>query len=190
MNRCGYDVLFQDVDIVWFQDPLPYFLEEAPPTVDGFFMDDGARSDRFAPYPANSGFFFLRHNPRTSHLLETLLFVQDLVIQWGSHQSVFIQSLELHVLRHGLTVSILDADLFPGGYMFHHAKAKLEAVREGTLKPYIFHMNWTQYKEEKLANFKEAGMWYVDNGTQCVFPGLEDSAEENVRLLEQCCVLG
>ncbi len=39
------------------------------------------------------------------------------MIQWGSHQSVFIQLIESHVLRHGLTVGILPSDDYAGGFM-------------------------------------------------------------------------
>lgn len=189
VSRCGYDVLFQDVDVVWFQDPLSFFLDPAqsPPETDGFFMDDGARSERFSPYPANSGFFFLRHNPRTQHMLQSMLFLQDLVIQWGSHQSVFIQTLEAHLLRHGLTVQILSKDLFPGGYIFHHEKDKLDDVREGRLRPFMFHMNWTAFKKEKLENFAAAGMWYNDQcGVEDLVLSIESSAP--TLTLDQCCL--
>jgi hypothetical protein len=78
-NRLGYDVLFQDADIVWFKDPTTLFSD---PSIDSYFMDDGARSERFAPYFTNSGFFFFRKNKRTTHFLESLLFIHDMVIQW------------------------------------------------------------------------------------------------------------
>ena len=120
-------------------------------------------------------------------MLQSMLFLQDFVIQWGSHQSVFIQTLEAHVLRHGLAVQILSKDLFPGGYMFHHEKDKLNDVREGRLRPFMFHMNWTAFKKEKLENFAAAGMWYND---QC---GVEDlvlstEASAPTLTLDHCCL--
>ena len=69
--RLGYDVLFQDADLVWFRPPWEAFED---PDVDGFFMDDGARSERFAPLYANSGFYFLRSNPVVNHFMQTVLF--------------------------------------------------------------------------------------------------------------------
>jgi uncharacterized protein YwbE len=33
-------------------------------------QDDGARSERFAPYYGNTGFFFARSNPRTAHFMQ------------------------------------------------------------------------------------------------------------------------
>jgi hypothetical protein len=37
----GYNVLFQDVDVVWYQDPLAYFNNDQS-DFDLFFQDDGA----------------------------------------------------------------------------------------------------------------------------------------------------
>ena len=54
----GYSVLFQDVDVVWYQNPLSYFESSSNPSIskwDLLFQDDGSRSDRFAPFSANSG---------------------------------------------------------------------------------------------------------------------------------------
>jgi hypothetical protein len=51
----GYNVLFQDVDVVWYKDPLPYFSSPAAQEWDMMFQDDGARSIRYAPYSPNTG---------------------------------------------------------------------------------------------------------------------------------------
>jgi hypothetical protein len=50
----GYDVLFQDVDVIWWKNPLEYFVQ-ADPEWDMFFQDDGARSVRYQPYSPNTG---------------------------------------------------------------------------------------------------------------------------------------
>ena len=57
INRMGYDVLFQDVDLVWYQNPLTYFHDKSNPnySFDILFQDDGARTTRYAPYSANTG---------------------------------------------------------------------------------------------------------------------------------------
>ena len=67
--RMNINVLFQDVDLVWFKDPFPFFREEILKSkekakitgsdVEGFFSDDGQRSLRYAPFYANSGFYYL-----------------------------------------------------------------------------------------------------------------------------------
>jgi Nucleotide-diphospho-sugar transferase len=52
---CGFNVLFQDVDLVWYRDPLPYLESEELGEWDLMFQDDGARSHRYAPYSPNTG---------------------------------------------------------------------------------------------------------------------------------------
>jgi hypothetical protein len=39
-------------------------------TADIFMQDDGARSERFGPYFGNTGFFFVRANGKTKHLMQ------------------------------------------------------------------------------------------------------------------------
>ena len=68
--RLNLNVLFQDVDLVWYKDPFPYFhkameesVEKTKKTgsvIEGFFSDDGQRSLRYAPFYANSGFYYLK----------------------------------------------------------------------------------------------------------------------------------
>jgi len=54
---CGYNVLFQDVDMVWYRDPLPFLESRELSEWDMIFQDDGARANRFAPYSPNTGTF-------------------------------------------------------------------------------------------------------------------------------------
>jgi hypothetical protein len=110
--RLGYDVLFQDADLVWFKDPWHVFSD---PAVDGYFMDDGSRSERFSPLYTNSGFYYLRSNPRVIHFMQTLLFSYDMIVQYASHQTIFIQTLQEHVSRNGLRVKLLPDVEFVGG---------------------------------------------------------------------------
>ena len=67
----GYDVLFQDADVVWLR-PDVWDAVYAPAT-DSAWMDDGVRTDRFAPFFANSGFYLLRATWRYELLLAHLL---------------------------------------------------------------------------------------------------------------------
>jgi hypothetical protein len=56
INSLGYNLIFQDVDVVWHRNPLPYF-EQAwiKEEWDLMFQDDGARSQRYAPFSPNTG---------------------------------------------------------------------------------------------------------------------------------------
>ena len=65
--EAGFDVLFQDVDVVWLRNPWPEITrlagensKDPKKQYDHLWMDDGARSKRFAPLYANSGFFYFR----------------------------------------------------------------------------------------------------------------------------------
>jgi len=70
ISLLGYDLLFQDVDVVWYKDPLPFFHNSTSPIsdFDVLFQDDGAHSLRYAPFSANSGFYYARNNDRTRYL--------------------------------------------------------------------------------------------------------------------------
>ncbi len=55
-------------------------------------QDDGSHSTRFAPYFANSGFYFLRQTPRTRYFMTMLLYGADTILEWSSHQSALDQA--------------------------------------------------------------------------------------------------
>ena len=153
VSMLGYDFLFQDVDIVWYKHPLEYFDNPANQGFDVYFQDDGAHSTRYAPYSANSGFYYVKHNDRTQFFLTSLLHSGDLVIKTDSHQQALIALLAEHASLYGLQVKILSRDMeeFPGGYNFHMKSGKyMKAFFHGDIHPYIFHMSWTANKDNKL----------------------------------------
>lgn len=55
--QLGYDVLFQDVDVVWQKNPLEYLETEESKEWDMIFQDDGSRQVRYQPYSPNTGKF-------------------------------------------------------------------------------------------------------------------------------------
>lgn len=123
--RLGYHVLFQDADLVWLKSPWEAFADTS---IDGFFMDDGARSERFAPLYANSGFYFLRSNPIVTHFMQGLLLSYDSIRQCASHQTVFIREITEHMSRSGMKVKVLPDRDFPQGQVFHHQKAFMREI--------------------------------------------------------------
>lgn len=190
VSMLGFDFLFQDVDIVWYKNPLDYFHDESLPAhgYDVFFQDDGGHSIRYAPYSANSGFYFVRHNDRTRHFLTSLLMAGDLILKTDSHQQALIATLNEHVSLYGLKAKVLARDLeeFPGGYQFHqHSKKYMHAFFKGELKPYIFHMSWTLNKNNKLLFFRQMGEWYVQD--QCVATKRDEIGGNSKDLSTTCC---
>jgi hypothetical protein len=181
----GYNVLFQDVDVVWHRNPLDLFQNshtnnnQTNPNdnFDIIFQDDGARSFRFAPYSANSGFYYVRANDRTKYLFTSQILLGDMILQSNSHQDTMTALLSHHSTLHGLRVKTIDRDtnLLPCGFHYHRRKEYMKKMVEGTVeKPYIFHMSWTNNKEDKIKFFQQMGDWHLQD--QCTPTFLQTAA--------------
>jgi Nucleotide-diphospho-sugar transferase len=141
----GYDVLFQDIDIVWFKDPLPYFQDKNSPShaFDIYFQDDGNRALFYAPYSANTGFYYVRTSELTQHFFNSLLMSGDLIYATNSHQIALIAILSEFASRYGMKVKVLSRDSheFPGGHAYHNRADFMKDVFQGKVQPYLFHMS-------------------------------------------------
>jgi hypothetical protein len=192
INLLGYNVLFQDVDIVWYRNPLEFFTNSSNPLYhfDMYFQDDGAHTRRYAPYSPNSGFYFVRHNERTEYFMHSLLMAGNIIAQSGSHQNAMASTLNEHASWRGLHVKTLDRDMdeFPGGYHFHQPGRKqyMKDLLAGNIKPYIFHMSWTANKDNKKLYFEQMGDWYVHD--VCVgSTASKILANQQTNLATACC---
>jgi Nucleotide-diphospho-sugar transferase len=199
----GYNVLFQDVDIVWYRDPLSGYLQndDISPEhsamireFDVFFQDDGAHTVRYAPYSANSGFYFVKSNPRTLAFLADTLSKASLVLRTESHQQALIGVLNEHSSVFGLRVKVLNRELdeFPGGFHYHKQKQFMKDVFAGKKHPILFHMSWTNDKTDKIKFMKQSNMWFVQD--QCIEPsGIQEMLKsrstdaQSLDLSSQCC---
>lgn len=156
----GYDVLFQDIDIVWFRDPLPYFQNKNSPShnFDIYFQDDGNRALFYAPYSANTGFYYIRGSEVTQYFFNSLLMSGDLIYATNSHQIALIATLSEFASRYGMKVKVLsrDTDEFPGGHAYHNRPEFMREIFQGKAKPYLFHMS--EYWDDR-------GMMVVESGT-------------------------
>ncbi len=132
---------------MWVMDPIP-LLRSYPEDV--VFMDDGARSPRFAPLFVNSGFYFMRSNPRTLYFQELMFKAYWEIVKSHSHQSALINHLiEAHDLF-GVGIRVLDEELFPSGFMYHHSKVYMADLKAHVKIPYVFHMCWTENRIQKV----------------------------------------
>lgn len=165
--NAGFNVLFQDADLVWLRDPVPFLQDKA--TTDIVFMDDGARTPRFSPFFVNSGFYFQQYNARTLYLMELMLKSAVEISATHSHQATLTRHItEAHHVM-GLSLSVLDMKLFPSGIMFHHEKPYVNDVLAYKELPYVWHMCWTSSRDDKVKYFKEMGMWFIDDSVdECV----------------------
>ena len=196
INHLGYDLLFQDVDLVWYKNPLEYFHDEKNPhyDFDMYFQDDGARGTRYAPLFANSGFYYVRNNPRTRYLFTSFLYSSDLILQMESHQSALILVMNDHISNFGLKVKTLNRDMdeFPGGWHYHRPNKKnMKSLLKEEISPIIFHMSWTKNKDNKLKYYQQMGEWYVNDmciaHTKKEIMGNHDM-KEGESLFEPCCL--
>lgn len=95
--KAGYNVLFQDADLVWLRDPIPSLSA----TVDDIaFMDDGARTTRFTPFFANSGFYYQTHSSKTVYLMEKMLKSAVEISATHSHQVGGGMAFYMHSISH------------------------------------------------------------------------------------------
>jgi hypothetical protein len=190
VSMLGYNILYQDVDMIWYQHPFQYFDIHSS-TLDQYdiiFQDDGGRSVRYAPYSANTGFYYIRYNDRTRHLLTSMLMSGDLIMSTHSHQQVMIALLKEHVSLFGLRVKILsrDMDEFPSGYHYHQrTKVYMKKLFAGTVQPYIFHMSWTKNKYKKIKFLRQMGEWYVHD--KCIPPIIPTNGNNANHVVTDCC---
>jgi len=169
----GFDILFQDVDIVWYKNPLIWFHDTSNPHYgfDMYFQDDGNHALFYAPYSANTGFYYVRNNERTRYFFNSFLMSGDRIISSGSHQIPLIAHLAEQASLNGLRVKTWERNKleFPGGYNFHKRKNKdfLKELMNGNAKEtQIFHMSWTSSKIDKVKFYQQMGEWYLKDACE------------------------
>ena len=172
VSMLGYDILFQDVDVVWYQNPLAWFHNTNSPHYgfDMYFQDDGNHALFYAPYAANTGFYYVRNNEKTRYFFNSFLMHGDRILASGSHQIPLIAHLSEHASLHGLRVKTWnrDEEQFPGGYNFHSRKQKdfLKDLMSGNAikrDTHVFHMSWTNSKVNKVKFYQQMGEWYLQD---------------------------
>ena len=131
-------------------------------------QDDGARSLRYAPYSANTGFYYVRNNDKTKFLFRSLLYLGDMVLSMTSHQQALAALLDEHSSLTGLRIKTLSGFDFPGGYHYHRKKEIpfLKDIVQGKHVPYLMHMSWTTNKRNKLVFLQQMGLWYTNNSCE------------------------
>jgi hypothetical protein len=60
----------------------------------------------------------------------------------------------------------LDSDTFCSGMTYHENKPLVRKIQAHTYKPFVFHMCWTDNRENKLVYFKDVGLWYVKDPSE------------------------
>ena len=133
---------------------------------DTFWSDDGQRGLRYSPYYGNSGFYYIKWNPRTEYWAWSLLTAFDTMHTSGSHQNVVTTRLMETMDLFNVSVKILDVNQFPTGVKYHHDPHYMKQLKRKQLIPFHFHMCWTSNKKEKLQFFKATNMWYLTHDAE------------------------
>ena len=172
VSMLGYDILFQDVDVIWYQNPLTWFHDDTNPhyNFDMYFQDDGNHALFYAPYSANTGFYYVRNNQKTQYFFNSFLMNGDQILSSKSHQIPLVAHLAEQASVNGLRVKIWERKQkeFPGGFTYHNKGLKpfmkeLMSDTKGSAKDtYIFHMSWTKNKVAKIRYFQQMGEWYLE----------------------------
>ncbi|GJP42901.1 hypothetical protein CLOM_g2431 [Closterium sp. NIES-68] len=168
----GYSVLWTDVDIVWFSDPLPDLLSYGPGTFpiqsnepNGSIPGTGIRR-------INSGFYFARSDKKTieafeaitAHAATTKLSEQPSFydILCGVKGENLVAGKEECKWDNGLRTIFLDRKVYPNGAVHNywdHEDVLGNCLKNGCT---ILHNNWIAGKDAKKNRFLVNKFWHYD----------------------------
>ena len=147
----GFDVLFQDVDLVWRQDPRQFLLANEPDQWDLRFMYDGDNPIH-GPLHANTGFFWLRNTAAIRAFWTDVLDAYPDIYECGSQQHIVNRILG----RSELAINILPEEQFANGHLFSVDKASRLPS-----DPHVIHCSWTSNIDHKIQKYQREGLWYL-----------------------------
>lgn len=167
------EILFQDVDVIWRQDPLPVLAAQGADGADIQAMYDGP-NPRFQPLYANSGFLYFANTDRVREFWAEVYRRHDMVGYYRSQQEPLNVLLAAHAHR-GLEVVLLDQDQFANGHRFCGAPTR-------PVDPWVVHHSWTANLAEKLERYVENGHWYLSDDALGSFGPPQQSKRSPARL--------
>eukprot|EP00873_Tetraselmis_striata_P024694 jgi/Tetstr1/444958/TSEL_032776.t1 len=161
VEELGYDVVQQDVDIVWNVNPLPLFYIPEYAAVDIAMSYDG--NHRQPPFFVNGGFLFVRATENGRRLTKDWLY-------WyskrpiGAQQPVMVKVMEYHLIVHSLALEVLPATVVPhpglGGGMFRTPPRNTPDDKDSGLVPMLLHAAWTVNIFGKVEKLWNANRWF------------------------------
>ncbi|ETO24893.1 hypothetical protein RFI_12263, partial [Reticulomyxa filosa] len=164
----GYDVIMQDVDVVWLKDMREYTKYGNPDYVD-IAMSFDNRFDHAGP--GNSGFIKINSNCKTKIFMDTLVDYIALLIIGRSDQiiwNVFLREYQFRLLQ----LQILSAEEFVGGWQWS------EILKKKTTKKlpkreniWFIHASWTDEHIMKIPKLKLINAWFFDETCEYFDPG-------------------
>lgn len=198
--KAGYSVLWTDVDIVWFKDPLPELLSFGTGSFPIQSNEPNASLPGTGIRRINSGFYFARADAMTveafeaitAHAATTSLSEQPSFydVLCGVGGELLVPGKEECVWTNGLKTVFLDRAGYPNGavHKFWEAKDVEGACAEKGCT--ILHNNWIAGKDAKRERLVKNNFWHYDaERRMCMWPwharlpkfgSKKGSEEENV----------
>ena len=165
INSMGYDLLFQDLDLVWYRNPVPLFERRAAiENFDMYFQYDGTHHpERFRPLAANTGFYYVKYNERTEYFFSVFIRMGDTVVADRSHQAALTTLANEHMNLYGLRVKVLArmTNVFLSGFHYHAHRYLINDIVTKKQRPYLFHANWLPNRLKQTV-LQETSNWYVN----------------------------
>eukprot|EP00040_Diaphanoeca_grandis_P022039 m.117931 g.117931 ORF g.117931 m.117931 type:complete len:589 (+) comp28618_c0_seq1:253-2019(+) len=161
----GRDVVFQDLDLTWLSNPIP-MLQDQSKFYHAQFQDDNSRQERFAPFFANSGFFYLKNTATTKWFWEHVTFT--LPNRPQGNQVIVDAMLQYFVRYHNFKLSMLSfKEFMSGAYIMH----PIHTPKSASPKPIfeeakVMHFCWTTNFQDKILKMKHYNQLFVSE--KCV----------------------
>lgn len=179
--RAGYSVLWTDVDIVWFKDPLPHLLSFGPGTFPVQSNEPKSNLPGTGIRRINSGFYLARADQQTveafeaitAHAATTKLSEQPSFydILCGPKGERVVKGKEMCVWENGLKTVFLSRAMYPNGAVYDlwdKPDVTQASINRGAA---ILHNNWILGRDAKMERFTKNGFWHYDATRRlCIWP--------------------
>ncbi len=147
----GYKVLLTDLDVIFFKNPLEYFMCDE---CDIECLEDGKRGF------LNAGFLFLRPTEMAIKTYQTRIELGR-KYKGVTDQSLFNQAVKLN--SYNVKIKALDQNQFPCGKVYFETFRRHFGGEFPTCAACVMvHNNWIVGKEAKVYRFKESHLWVND----------------------------
>ena len=160
----GYNVIQQDIDVVWFKDVRNYF--------DNSFLDIEMPCDGRVDWngPGNTGFIHIRSNCKTKIFMQTLVQYIGLIMQHKNDQPVWNAFLMEYDFRQ-ILFQILPPDKFVNGNQWSFKKSDMHRFQMSN-DIWMAHASWTGDHSSKITKLKVLQAWYLNQTCKYYQPNM------------------
>ena len=151
--KTGANVLFQDVDLIWLQNPVPK-LRQSNSLSDIQIMFDGP-NPRHYPYYANTGFFYIRNTKYTHCLFETAHRNSSAIFKLGGHQPPLNRIMHHFAMHNLVNIKVLPETKFVNGHLFRLGNDINQKIKNYKSEAIVVHYSWTGNTQEKLQKLEK-----------------------------------